>query len=519
MKQIKIIVSLLLVCCMLLPVSSFALFDEMDDICVWQATPTLDGVINKDDGWSDAVELSNDTLAIVSHNKQNAIDMKGNAYMAYDECYLYFAGEISEFGENMSFDTLICPSDLSEPVDGGNFGFDGDAFGITIDVLGILTADSKNYEKIAPYYSVGFDLDGNAKVYHANGTANEIIDSEYASATVAFTESGWNVEACVSLDVVVADICANAGIAIEDFDFYSLLYGNIDSKMSFVYKSNRVDLEAEEVITYAEYATVADTALDGTPGYMLFGTPVKSLGLIYYFNHEHKISNYFYYASDDDFATFDNEGIRYILCDVCGGDYGKEIVPVIPFTDVKAGQWYENALLRCYNWGYFNGMSETKFGPNVTMTRAMFVQVLANFWGVDTSEFACDNFTDVKPGQWYYNSVSWAYEVGITSGTSETTFSPNKPLTRQEAAALFANVIKVDGLYKEPTIEFDAKYTDTGKIAPWAEESMLWAVENGIISGTSETTLAPTGQATRMQVAQMLCQFEAYVVSLLDEAE
>ena len=519
MNKIKIVISVLLVLCMLVPLSSFALFDEMDDVCVWYSTPSLDGVINKEDGWSDPVVLNNETLAVVSHNKQNPIDMNAKAYMAYDDGYIYFAAEVVEFGENMDFDTLICPSDLSEPVDGGDFGFDGDVFAITIDVLNLLTADPANHEKNAPFYGVGFDLDGNAAVYHSNGKADEILGSDVASASVTFTESGWNVEARVSLDVLIADICAAVGMNVEDFDREALLYGNVDSKMSFAYKSNRIDLEAEEVITYAEYASVADTALDGTPGYMLFGTPVKTLGLIYYFNHEHKLSESFVYESEEDYATFDKDGVRYIICDVCGKAGEKEIVPMIPFTDVKAGAWYEQALLRCYNWEYFKGMSDTTFGPNVTMTRAMFVQVIANFWGVDTSEYSCDQFTDVKPNHWYYGAVSWAYENGITSGTSETTFAPNKPLTRQEAASLFANTIKADGMYKVPTIEFDAKYTDTDKIAPWASESMLWAVENGIISGTSETTLAPTGQATRMQVAQMLCQFEAYVVSLLDEAE
>ncbi|MBQ4601579.1 MAG: S-layer homology domain-containing protein, partial [Clostridia bacterium] len=270
--------------------------------------------------------------------------------------------------------------------------------------------------------------------------------------------------------------------------------------------------------TYAEYASVADTALDGMPGYMLYGSPVKSFGIIYYLNHEHSGTD-FWYESEDDFATFDKEGVRYVCCDICGEAYEKVTVPTIPFTDVKAGTWYEEALLRCYNWEYFKGMSETKFGPNLTMTRAMFVQVIANFWGVDTAGYTCDKFTDVKPNHWYYNTVAWAYENGITSGTSDTTFSPNKALTRQEAATLFANVIKLDGLYEAPTTEFDAKYTDVDKIASWATESMLWAVENGIISGTSETTLAPTGQATRMQVAQMLCKFEEYVLSLLSEEE
>ncbi|MBQ4601312.1 MAG: hypothetical protein IJB24_00495, partial [Clostridia bacterium] len=85
MKQIKIVLSLLLVFSMLIPMSSFALFDDMDDVCVWYSTPTLDGVIDKKDGWSDPVVLNNDTLAVVSHNKQNPIDMNANAYMAYDD--------------------------------------------------------------------------------------------------------------------------------------------------------------------------------------------------------------------------------------------------------------------------------------------------------------------------------------------------------------------------------------------------------------------------------------------------
>ncbi len=519
MKQIKIILSLLLAFSMLVPMSSFALFDEMDDVCVWYSTPTLDGVINTEDGWSDPVVLNNDTLANIGTNKQNPIDMNAQAYMAYDDENLYFAAEIVEFGENMSVDNLLCPSELTEALDGGDYGFDGDVFALTIDLLGMLSSNPSNYDNNAPFYCVGFDLNGNAAIYHSNGTADEIIASDLADASVSFTDSGWNFEARVSLDIVVSDVCSKAGISVDEFDWSALKYGNVDSRANFVYKSNRFDLEAEEVITYAEYASVADTALDGMPGYMLYGSPIKSFGIIYYLNHEHKVSQTYVYNSEEDFATFDKDGVKYAICDVCGNACEKVNVPLIPFTDVKAGQWYENALLRCYNLEYFKGMSDTQFGPSVTMTRAMFVQVLANFWGVDTSEYASDNFTDVKPTHWYYNAVSWAYENGITSGTSADKFSPNKSLSRQEAAALFANAMKAVDSYVAPTTEFDSKYSDVKSIASWATESMLWAVENGIISGTSDTTLDPTGNATRMQVAQMLCQFEAYVDSLNVEAE
>lgn len=520
MNKIKFIISLVLVFAMILPMSSFALFDEMDDVCVFLSTPTLDGVIEKADGWSDPVTLDNNTLVIVNHGKHNPIDMNAKAYMAYDNENLYFAAEITEFDEVVSIENLLCESDLTEPIDGGNFGFDGDVFGITLDTMGLMTANTSMHDDNAPFYCVAFDAEGNGALYHSNGAADEIVSPEFADVKVTFTENGWNFEASVSHSVILADLMAVHGEEVVNEEFISdYLFGNVDGKMSFVYKSNRIDHEAEEVITYAEYASVAESSLDGTPGSMTFGSPVKTLGLIYYLNHEHKNSNYFFYESEEDFATFEKDGVRYNVCGECGAAFEKVVVPAVPFTDVKAGQWYEEALLRCYNWEYFKGMSETKFGPNVPMTRAMFVQVIANFWGVDTSSYACDQFTDVKPNHWYYNVVSWAYEEGITSGTGPDKFSPNKPLTRQEAAAFFVNIIKLDELYEAPTIEFDSKYTDVNQIHPWAKEPMLWAVENGIISGTSETTLSPIGQATRMQVAQMLCKFEELVVGLMEGAQ
>lgn len=523
MNKIKAIVSLVLVFAMMLSMSSFALFDEIDDVCVFLSTPTLDGVMEKADGWSDPVVLDNETLVTVSHSKQNPIDMKANAYMAYDMDNLYFAAEVTEYDVEgiLTIDNLLCPSsDVTEAIDGGDYGFDGDVFGITLDAMSLLTADSSKHESKAPFYCVGFDADGNAALYRSNGKADEIVSSDYSDVKVTLTDTGWVFEAAISHEIILEDMCAVNGIESLDWDTeFAYLFGNVDGKANFVYKSNRFDHEAEEVITYAEYASVAETALDGMPGTMVFGTPVKTFGITYYLNHEHE-GKLLAIESEDDFATFDKEGTRYYICDVCGVYYGKHTVPMIPFTDVKAGQWYENALVHCYNWELFNGMSETKFGPNIAMTRAMFVQVLANWYGVDTSEYTCDQFTDVKPSHWYYGAVAWAYENGITSGTSADKFSPNKALTRQEAAALFMNVMKNDGIYTAPEGDFDEKFTDVNKIASWAKEAMLWAVDSGIINGTTPTTLAPTGKATRMQVAQMFCEFEYFYLSqLMPEVE
>lgn len=516
MNKLKILVSFALALTMLAPISSYALFDDVNDVCVENSSPVIDAVIEKSDGWGDEVVLNNDTLAVISHNKQNPIDMSAKAYMAYDDTYFYFSADITEFGENMTIENLLCPSDITTVSDDSDFGFDGDVFGITMDIMSLLVANPSNYEENAPYYCVGFDNEGNGAVYHSNGSENAIITADKAQVAVAFTETGWRFEAAVAWDVIVADMCAKLGVKEFTYEQWEdLLYGNLDSKANFVYKSNRLDIEAEEVITYAEYASVAETALDGTPGYMLFGSAIKTFGVIFYLNHEH--DTVASVEKEEDFATFTKDGVKTAYCKVCGRAVGTEVLPMIPFTDVKAGMWYEDALLRCYNYEYFKGMSETKFGPNVTMTRAMFVQVLANYFGEDTSAYKCDSFSDVKPNHWYYGAVAWAYEKGITSGTSETKFSPNKALTRQEAAALFANTLKAMDMYKAPSAnEFDVKYTDSSKVDSWAKEAMLWAVENGVISGMSETTLGPRGSATRMQVAKMLCNLDDYLISVAE---
>lgn len=176
---------------------------------------------------------------------------------------------------------------------------------------------------------------------------------------------------------------------------------------------------------------------------------------------------------------------------------------VSDMTDIPSGSWYESAVRYCLNNNYMNGESETKFNPNGTVSRAQMVQVLYNLEGQPGYTSGHTPFEDITPGSWYYNAVRWSEENGIASGTSATTFEPNAPVTREQVATFFANYAKFKNDYSGAQSDL-SKYSDQNKISAWAKENISWAVNYGLMSGTSETTLDPQGTCIRAQLAQFI---------------
>lgn len=176
---------------------------------------------------------------------------------------------------------------------------------------------------------------------------------------------------------------------------------------------------------------------------------------------------------------------------------------VSDMTDIPSGSWYESAVQYCLNNNYMNGESETKFNPNGTVSRAQMVQVLYNLEGQPGYTSGHTPFEDITPGSWYYNAVRWSEENGIASGTSATTFNPNAPVTREQVATFFANYAKFKNNYSGAQSDL-SKYSDRNKISAWAKENISWAVNYGLMSGTSETTLDPQGTCIRAQLAQFI---------------
>lgn len=182
-------------------------------------------------------------------------------------------------------------------------------------------------------------------------------------------------------------------------------------------------------------------------------------------------------------------------------------IHTISYNDVTAGDWFTPDVIYVTLTGLMNGTGDG-FSPNNNINRAQLVTVLYRMAG--QPEVTGENpFTDVPDGQWYTDAVLWAAENGITDGTSETTFSPNDALTREQMATFlyrFANFEAGEPI--EVTGDLSG-YTDADLVADYAVDAMTWAVGEGVISGIGNNTLAPDNTASRAQMATVLTRYTA----------
>lgn len=183
---------------------------------------------------------------------------------------------------------------------------------------------------------------------------------------------------------------------------------------------------------------------------------------------------------------------------------GQTQTPQTTFADVPASAWYYNAVEYVYENGLMSGVSGGRFAPDDTLTRAMLVQTLYAMEGRPASASA--GFADVASGDWYASAVNWAAANGVVSGVSETGFGPNNALTREQLALILYRFAQYKGYDVTGTSDL-AAYADGSSVSGWAAEAMGWAVDAGLISGVGGNQIAPTGTASRAQVAQILMNF------------
>lgn len=191
-----------------------------------------------------------------------------------------------------------------------------------------------------------------------------------------------------------------------------------------------------------------------------------------------------------------------------GGDPGKpgdRPDVTLPYADVSQSDWFYPYVAFAYERAWMTGTSETTFSPEETTTRAMLVTVLYRLEGKPAVD-AASGFSDVSSGSYYADAVAWAKANGIVNGTSETTFSSNEPVTREQTAAILYRYAQYKGYDVEKTADLTA-YADAAAIHSYAKNAMSWAAAAGILNGVSSTSLEPTGSATRAQVATVLTRF------------
>lgn len=183
-----------------------------------------------------------------------------------------------------------------------------------------------------------------------------------------------------------------------------------------------------------------------------------------------------------------------------------EILPEpLPFIDVDEDAWYADAVRYVYEHDLMAGYGGDLFGPNDELSRAQFCQIIYNMEG-QPAVTGRSAFTDVADGAWYANVVTWAAENGIVVGYGGGLFGPEDNITREQFAAILYRYAQAKGYGTTASFDLSA-YGDVSDVSAWAISAMQWACGKDIIIGTSPTTLAPQGTATRAQAATMLQRF------------
>lgn len=190
----------------------------------------------------------------------------------------------------------------------------------------------------------------------------------------------------------------------------------------------------------------------------------------------------------------------------------------LPFGDVAANAWYQNAVEFVYEHEVMNGTSSTTFEPDSILTRAQVAQILYNLEDAPVVT-GSSSFTDViDTEQWYYKSVIWAQKNGVVQGYGDGTFRPKAEVTRQEFAQMLYNYAKFKGYNLTDTGSLKI-FPDVDSVSSWAETALSWANGNGLING-SEGYLLPQGLANRAQAASILMKFLQNVVDIpMEEPE
>ena len=178
------------------------------------------------------------------------------------------------------------------------------------------------------------------------------------------------------------------------------------------------------------------------------------------------------------------------------------------FTDVTKN-WAYPGIQYCVTHQLMSGVGGNLFAPKMTTTRAQIVQILYNLEG-EPKVSGTTPFTDLTQN-WYKDAVLWAYQTGVVSGTSATTFAPDLPVTREQIAVILTEymtrVLKLERTWTPADLSV---FPDAGSVSGWAKDALADAVALGLISGASnggQTYLEPQGSATREQVATILMEF------------
>lgn len=205
-----------------------------------------------------------------------------------------------------------------------------------------------------------------------------------------------------------------------------------------------------------------------------------------------------------DVSSIPEETLTYTAQEVAGTYSAK--AADLPFSDVHSNAWYYDDVVYVYEAGIMLGVSDTKFAPNASLTRAEVVTVLYRLEGSPSVD-GTSNFWDVPQDAYFADAVTWAARNGIVKGVTTQEFCPHKAITREQIAAILYRYY-ADYLGNTPSSASLNGYTDQDAVSGFARDAMAWAVCSGLIRGVNASNeaprLDPKATSNRAQVATLM---------------
>ncbi len=320
-------------------------------------------------------------------------------------------------------------------------------------------------------------------------TSGSYTDPQLASAFCAWVKGS---------DGAFSQQHLNRRIREAKLFLYGSYSGECEANFRYlIFNANGGTLDDNTVLCYPYGGTYSSLPTASRSGKYFAGWYTASSGGVHVSNSDAVTQNNTVYAHWSDTAEADPDALP------------KQ--PDIRFSDVPQGAWYYEWVVRGTQLGLFSGVSATEFAPESNMTRAMLVTVLYRMEG-EPAVTSKAPFTDVEAGQWYSGAIYWAYANGVVNGITETRFGLNESITRQQLTKMLYRYAHSKGYDCTAPAQLDA-FSDAASVADYARESMQWTVANGIVSGDGGKLL-PNGKATRAQCAKMVSVFyDTFVVT------
>ena len=180
----------------------------------------------------------------------------------------------------------------------------------------------------------------------------------------------------------------------------------------------------------------------------------------------------------------------------------------LAFDDINPNEWFAGYVAAVTSAGLFQGVGDRQFSPSLNMTRAMFVQTLANLDGVNLAALGgrTPRYNDVAAGAWYFGAVEWASALGLNANISGANFQPNAPITREQIAVMLYRYINAMALNTGVHAAANVPFADQGTISPWAVNAVNAVRAAGIVTGRADGTFDPHATATRAEVAAIFAR-------------